>query len=200
MTERTIGVLFALATAVFWGTYGPTLEESRSPTREWSPFKPYLFIGVAYLVWGVLGGMLAMKTIPEHADNFEFTGKYFPAMKWGFLAGSLGAFGALTLTYAMFRAGSASLVMPIVFGGAVTVTALTKLVIQRMIRHQETHIDPLLWVGMALVAAGIVLVAMYTPHPTAKKPTGGTPAAQAAAHSPSATPASPWMADEPRQN
>ena len=65
-------------------------------------------------------------------DTFSFSGTHQRAATWGFLAGSLGAFGALTLTFAMMKAqGNAGLVMPIVFGGAVTVTALTTIVVAR---------------------------------------------------------------------
>lgn len=166
MTDRTIGILFAVATALFWGLYGPALGKARGP--EWSPFKPYVFIGVAYMVWGIIGGVLAMKLL---GDSFSFGGTQSPSAVWGFLAGSLGAFGALTLTYAMFKAKNAGLVMPIVFGGAVSVTAITSLVVLQMSGSDSGHgTNPLLWVGMLLVAAGIVLVAMYTPHAVPKKP------------------------------
>ncbi|MEZ6068601.1 MAG: hypothetical protein R3B90_23460 [Planctomycetaceae bacterium] len=177
---RTIGILFAVATAIFWGTYGPALGEARVPppgsSVTWSPFKPYVFIGVAYLVWGVIGGLIAMRTVPAQPDNLQFTGEYLNSMKWGFIAGSLGAFGALTLTYAMFRAKNAGLVMPIVFGGAVSVTAITNLVILKIVKQQETHTDWRLWLGMGLVAAGIVMVAKYTPHGVPPKPAATAPA------------------------
>lgn len=187
MSDRTLGILFALATATFWGVYGPALGFARSSSSPplWSPFKPYVFIGVAYLVWGVLGGLVAMKFIPAKPDNLSFTGTYLPAMKWGFLAGSLGAFGALTLTFAMFKAKNAGLVMPIVFGGAVTVTAITNYVIITMIQKHQVDISPMLWVGVALVAAGIVLVAKHTPH------MGHAPASGGAAHAAPAAPVEP---------
>ncbi|MEZ6056641.1 MAG: hypothetical protein R3C01_08050 [Planctomycetaceae bacterium] len=172
MNDRTLGILFAVATAIFWGLYGPALGKARGP--EWSPFKPYVFIGVAYMVWGIVGGAVAMKVL---GDNFSFSGSQSPSAIWGFLAGSLGAFGALTLTYAMFKAKNAGLVMPIVFGGAVSVTAITSLVMLRAGSSQPGHgADPRLWVGMLLVAAGIVLVAMYTPHaaPAKKVTTSAT--------------------------
>lgn len=190
-------VLFALATALFWGLYGPALGNARSSARppEWSPFKPYLFIGVAYLVWGVVGGFVAMKTIPATPDTLDFTGKYLPAMKWGFLAGSLGAFGALTLTYAVVESkGNTALVMPIVFGGAVTVTALTNLVVLR----GHVQINPMLWVGMLCVAGGIVLVTKYTPHGHAPKPAAGGPAAVHAPAVPGDATSTPAGTAEPK--
>lgn len=168
MSDRGLAITFALATACFWGLYGPALGNARNPKPiadgGWSAYKPYVFIGLAYMVWGCLGGIVAMKAF---GDSFSFSGSQAPAAKWGFIAGSLGAFGALTLTFAMMNAkGNAGLVMPIVFGGAVSVTAITSLVLLR----GAAHASPLLWVGMLLVATGIVLVAQNTPHgPPPKK-------------------------------
>ncbi len=187
MGEKGLVIAFALATALFWGLYGPALGESRSKTAppQWTPFKPYVFIGVAYLVWGVIGGIVGMRVIPQTPDNFSFTGIYLPAMKWGFIAGTLGAFGALTLTFAMIKAkGNAALVMPIVFGGAVSVTAITNLVILRLIRSSQEWPDPRLWVGIALVAVGIVLVAIYTPHGHGPAKDAAHPPAHASAQPP----------------
>ena len=84
-----VPIAYAVATAAFWGLYGPTLTKSRGP---WSPFKPYMFIGVAYLVWGVVGGLAGMKLL---GDNWRFGGDQFLATKWGFIAGSLGAIAGL---------------------------------------------------------------------------------------------------------
>jgi drug/metabolite transporter (DMT)-like permease len=156
MNPRTAAILFALATAICWGLYGPSVANARSPKRppEWSSFKPFLFIGLAYLVWGCLGGAAAMRSL---GDSFTFSGNHSAAAKWGFIGGSMGAFGALTLTFALFISkGNFGLVMPIVFGGAVTMTALVN-----VIQGKASH-NPLLWVGMVLVLCGIVLVATYS--------------------------------------
>jgi hypothetical protein len=175
-----VPIAFAVATALFWGVYGPALGKSRVPGVQASPFKPYLFIGVAYLVWGVLGGVAGMKAL---GDNFTFTGPYAAGARWGFIAGSLGAFGALCLTAAVMNArgfGGPALVMPIVFGGATLVNAFVELVVNR----GEGQVNPLLWVGMLLVIAGIVLVRLYTPqaHPPARP--GAPPGPPAAVTSP----------------
>jgi uncharacterized membrane protein len=140
--------------------YGPTIGNAQS--KVWSPFKPYVFIGIAYLVLAIAGGLIAMQL---KGDSFKFTGDQFPAAKWGFLAGCLGALGALCLTSAMMTSkGNALLVMPIVFGGAVSVTALFS---TWRLRDSAT-ISPLLWVGMALVVVGVIIVARNTPHAHAK--------------------------------
>ncbi len=167
MKVEIYAVLCALLVAICWGLYGPTLTNARAANREWGPFKPYVFIGVAYLVIAIAGGAAMMKV--AYNDNFDYTGKYAPAMKWGFLAGCLGALGALALTFALTKAGGKpAYVMPIVFGGAVTVNAIAAYVNL----HPGDVVNPLLWVGMALVVVGICLTAGFTPHghPPSPKP------------------------------
>jgi drug/metabolite transporter (DMT)-like permease len=158
--KYTLPILFALGTALCWGLYGPTVANARSVAKEWSPFKPYVFIGVAYLVFACGGGLLGMRA---RGDTFSFAGTHSPAALWGFLAGSLGALGALSLTSSMLTfAGppKPQLVMPIVFGGAVSITALVSLIQTK----SAASASPWLWAGMALVVVGIVLVAYNTPH------------------------------------
>ena len=156
-------ILFALMTGLFWGLYGPSLAQARSALH--SPFKPYFAVGLAYLVWATFGGIIGMRL---NGDAFTFTGQ---GITWGFIAGSMGAFGALTLTLAMFTGGGAMphIVMPIVFGSAVTVSALVAL-------RTADHFSPWLVVGIVVVAIGIVLVAYNTPHAA---PPGSVPAATA---------------------
>lgn len=154
-------ILFAFGTAICWGLYGPTLHNARSHAKppEWSAFKPYVFIGIAYVVWAIVGGVMGMKA---RGDSFNFFGAERPAMIWGFLAGSLGAIGAFSLTNAMLSGGpnpfKPLVVMPIVFGGAVSVTALVS-----TMRFKQA-VSPVLWVGLTLVGVGIILVAINTPH------------------------------------
>ena len=112
---RDIRCPLAPLVAICWGLYGPTLTNARAANREWGPFKPYVFIGVAYLVIAIAGGAAMMKL--AYNDNFDYSGKYLPAMKWGFLAGCLGALAAPALTFALTKAGGKpAYVMPIVFG------------------------------------------------------------------------------------
>lgn len=170
MNKMLIPILFAIGTAIFWGCYGPTIGNAQAPmvdgAKLWSPFKPYVFIGIAYLVIAIIGGLIMMGI---KGDTYSFSGEHFATAKWGFLAGTLGAFGALCLTTAMMTSrGNALLVMPIVFGGAVSITAIVSIL--RL--HGGVTINPMLWVGMALTVIGVVLVAMNTPHGHAapKKP------------------------------
>ena len=166
-------ILFALLTGLFWGTYGPTLAQARF--FEKSAFKPYVMIGVAYLVWGILGGLVGMAYTQKPGEAFLSFSKQ--GVFWGFAAGSLGAWGALTLTLAMFTGGTNNpeIVIPIVFGTAVSVSAIVAVLTSK----NETH--PMLWVGIAGMAVCIVVVAYFTPHAHPPKPAGSQPAPEARA-------------------
>ncbi|GIX05311.1 MAG: hypothetical protein KatS3mg114_1180 [Planctomycetaceae bacterium] len=147
-------VIFALLTGLFWGTYGPALGISRA--AEHNPFKPYLMIGLAYLVWGVLGGYLGV-TYTKATMSYTWQGGI-----WGFIAGSLGAFGALSLTLAMYSFQGMKprpeIVMPIVFGTAVSVSALVS------VWMTQADFNPWLYLGIVGMAVCIVIVAYNTPH------------------------------------
>lgn len=147
-------ILFAILTGVFWGIYGPALGQSRS--FEHNAFKPYLMIGLAYLVWGVVGGFVG---VAYTGSSFSFS---YEGGLWGFIAGTLGAWGAFTLTLAMFTGGARMphVVMPIVFGGAVAVSAIVSLIST----GGYATASPWLWVGIVGMAVCIVLVATHTPH------------------------------------
>lgn len=152
-------ILFALGTALCWGLYGSVLGKAR--TFEGSPFKPYVFIGVAYLVWAIAGGFLGMKM---NGETFSFTKG---GMTWGFFAGTLGAWGAFCLTMAMFKGGGphAASVMAVVFGCAVTVSALVT------IFTTTEKGSGTLWLGIVGMLVCTVVVALNTPHPhPPKKP------------------------------
>jgi hypothetical protein len=165
-------ILFAVLTAICWGTYGPVLAESRAFLK--SPFKPYVAIGIAYLVWGIGGGIIGML---YKKDDFSFTG---PGALWGLAAGTLGAWGALTLTLAMFSGGKPYVVMPIVFGGAVTVSALVSV----WKESEHATVNPMLWAGIAGIVICAAIVAYFTPH-------AAPPSAKPTAASMSATPQTP---------
>lgn len=162
-------IVFALLTGLFWGTYGTAVGNSRA--AEKNAFKPYVMIGVAYLVWGIMGGLVGMQ-VTNAGFHFSQGG-----ITWGFIGGSLGAFGALTLTLAMFTGGGAmpQIVMPCVFGTAVVVNALVNLIVVK----SDHGASPMLWVGVIGTAISIVIVAYNTPHaaPPPKKTAATAPIA-----------------------
>ena len=165
--------LFALVTAVAWGLYGPTLGQARLADAAASPFKPYLGIGIAYLVVAIVGGAVGMWL---RGDTFSFAPIAGSSLAWGFAAGLLGALGAFGLTMAMFTGGARipHAVMPVVFGGAVTITAISTL----FLSGGRLRGGPMLWVGIAGVLLSVLLITTNTPH-------APPPASKAAAPAPS---------------
>jgi hypothetical protein len=154
--------VFALGTALCWGLYGPTLGRARLADPDLSPFKPYVAIGIAYLVIAILGGGIGMYL---KGDSFSPSGG---AAGWGLAAGVLGALGAFNLTLTMFTGGARipHAVMPVVFGGAVTVTALYTILASK----GALSLTPQLGLGILLMLVAIVIITTNTPHPT---PGGG---------------------------
>jgi hypothetical protein len=148
--------IFALSTGLFWGLYGPMLTKARLGDAQASPFKPFVAIGIAYLVIAVAGGIIGMYL---KQDSFAFTGA---GATWGLIAGALGAIGALTLTLCMFSGGARMphVVMPLVFGGAVTISALYGFITS----SDKAHISPMLWVGIAGMLVSVVIITMNAPH------------------------------------
>ena len=148
--------IFALGTAVCWGLYGPTLGRARLADVDLSPFKPYVGIGLAYLVIAIVGGSLGMM---YKGDSFSQIGG---GATWGFAAGILGALGAFSLTLCMFNGGARipHAVMPVVFGGAVTVTAVYSVLSSKGTMKGS----PMLWVGVALMLVAVVIITQNTPH------------------------------------
>jgi len=171
-----VPILFALGTALFWGLYGPTIGNAQvkvPPPEGWSPFKPYVFIGIAYLVIAIIGGLIAMSI---KGDTYSYSGDHFTPAKWGFLAGCLGAAGAICLTSAMMISkGNATLVMPIVFGGAISVTALVTAM------RSHVPLSPWVWFGIGLCVVGAVTIARNQPHHG--PPAGGGSTSEAHSHS-----------------
>lgn len=146
--------VFALGTALFWGLYGPTLGKARLAGDVPNPFKPYVGIGIAYLIIAIAGGLIAMVL---RGDRLSFNDGVF---YWGFGAGILGALGAFSLTLAMTYGGAKipHAVMPFVFGGAVTVSALYGIV------ALGARGNIWMWVGVIGMGISAVLVAANTPH------------------------------------
>lgn len=180
MSPKMYAILFGLLTAVFWGLYGPALQTSRVQGPGETVFKPFVLIGVAYLLIGVLGGLIGNQVI---GGTFTFQPT---TLKWGFIAGALGAAGALTLTMAIYKGGGpkvASLVMPIVFGGATIVAVFFTLIS----KGELSHAHPLQYVGTLAIVLGVVLVQAFASHGPAAKP----PVANSAAGTPEATSVAP---------
>src|SRR5579859_3416798 len=143
--------LFAIGAALCWGFYGPVLFKGQIALKD--PFKALLCVGAAYFVIGVLVPLGALGS--SGLSGFSQRGITFAG-----IGGALGALGAICIILAFKNQGIPTYVMPIVFGGAPVINVLYSM-------YQDppkTDVNPLLWVGMALVPIGAGLVLYYKPH------------------------------------
>jgi uncharacterized membrane protein len=146
-------VIFAIGAALAWGFYGPTLHGGQ--VKLGSPFRALLCVGIAYMVIGVVVPLVALASQGElNAKGWNTSG-----FTQATLAGGLGAIGAAFIIYAFRSGGLPTYVMPLVFGGAPVVNVLFSM----YLHPPKVAPNPLLWLGMALVAIGASLVLYFKP-------------------------------------
>src|SRR6188768_2277843 len=144
-------VFFALGAALSWGLYGPTLHKGQ--TMLGSPMKALLCVGIAYFLVGVLVPVI---TLGSQGDlkGFNTSGSIAATG-----AGMLGAIGAVFIIFAFRAGGLPAYVMPLVFGGAPVVNVMFTM----YLHPPKVSPNPMLWVGMALVAIGASVVLYFKP-------------------------------------
>jgi hypothetical protein len=144
-------VFFVAGAILSWGAYGALLHQGQ--TQLGNPLKALLCVGVAYFLIGVLvpiGGLGAQGSL----SNFDRSGVITAT-----IAGALGAAGAACIIYSFRFGGLPLYVMPLVFGGAPIVNVLLTMALH----PPKSPINPLLYVGFALAAAGAGMVLYYRP-------------------------------------
>jgi uncharacterized membrane protein len=146
-------ILFAIGAALSWGFYGPVLHGGQ--VKLGSPFRALLCVGLAYMLIGVVVPLVALASQGELNARGWTTSGFTQAT----LAGALGAIGAVFIIYAFRSGGLPTYVMPLVFGGAPVVNVLFSM----FLHPPKVAPNPLLWVGMALVAIGASLVLYFKP-------------------------------------
>jgi uncharacterized membrane protein len=146
-------VVFAIGAALAWGLYGPTLHGGQ--VKLGSSFRALLCVGLAYVIIGVVVPLVALASQGELNAKGWNTGGFTQAT----LAGALGAIGAVFIIYAFRSGGLPTYVMPLVFGGAPVVNVIFSM----FLHPPKVPPNPLLWVGMALVAIGASLVLYFKP-------------------------------------
>lgn len=177
---------YAVMTMLFWGVYGVILHYGRSqmpdvalkppgPEAAHAGLKAFLWVGLAYLVVAVVGAFVVLKA---RGSNFSMT---TAGSIWSFIAGSAGALGALTLVLALgaaavtMKAAAPSAVMPIVFGGAPIINAITAMIVHPPEGGIKAALPLPFVVGILLAATGGFMVAKYAPS-NAGAPAAHTPA------------------------
>ena len=166
-------IIFSLLTVLSWGVYGVILHKGRGlmpdgvirgPETPHASLKAFLFVCIAYAVIGIVAAVL----IKLRGSNWSFTSS---GITWSFIAGVAGALGAFTLVLALGAAAplkgtaAAAAVMPIVFGGAPVINAITAM----LLHPPEGGFKVLPWqfiAGCLMAAVGAVMVARYSPSNT----------------------------------
>ena len=145
-------MLFVLGAFLAWGCYVPMLHEGQVAFKGGS-LRAFLWVGLAYFVTAVLVPLALMTTGME---PWQFNSR---GISFSFIAGVLGAAGALFVILSLKFGGTPLVVAPIVFAGAPVINALVSTA-----WHKPKN-PPELWfyVGLALAALGAFLVLRFRP-------------------------------------
>ena len=144
-------VMFVIGAVLCWGTYGPILHKGQVALGN--PLRALLMVGLAYFLVGVLVPVVTLSSQGQ-LNSFNMDGSVA-----ALAGGALGALGAVCIIFA-FRAGGLPIyVMPLVFGGAPVVNVLFTMAMH----PPKSAINPLLYLGFVLAAAGGALVLYFKP-------------------------------------
>jgi hypothetical protein len=141
----------ALAAAC-WGVYGPVLHKGQMAMAG-SRLRPFVCVGLAYFLIAVLVPAALLGILGDKGE-FTWTGSL-----WSLAGGTVGAIGALGVILAFTFGGKPVYVMPIVFGGAPVINAVTTMAKAGTFSQASAPF----YAGMFLVIAGAVAVLVFAP-------------------------------------
>jgi len=144
-------IALAFGAALSWGMYGASLH--RGQLALGNPMKALLCVGAAYFLIGVLVPVGALSSQGDMRD-FNPTGTTTAT-----IAGALGAIGAVFIIFAFRNGGSPTYVMPIVFG----IAPLVNVAVTMIMHPPKSSVNPLLYLGFLLTAAGAGMVLYFRP-------------------------------------
>ena len=144
-------IALAFGAALSWGMYGASLH--RGQLALGNPMRALLCVGVAYFLIGVLVPVGVLSSQGE-TRNFNATGTTTATF-----AGALGAIGAVFIIFAFRNGGSPTYVMPIVFG----IAPLVNVAVTMIMHPPKSSVNPLLYLGFLLTAAGAGMVLYFRP-------------------------------------
>ena len=154
---RSFGFLvFVFLTFICWGVYGPTLhlgQEGMGAEGQKSSLRPFVCVGVAYFLIAVLYPLVVLYTKGEKGSWTSF------GFVWSFVAGAVGAVGALGIIMAFKFGGKPVYVMPLVFGCAPVVNTIVTMLMSRTIKEASL----LFYIGVLIVAVGAAGVMYFKP-------------------------------------
>jgi hypothetical protein len=157
--KNIIAVLpFIAMTFVSWGVYGPLLHEGKHAMEE-SSLRPFVGVGIAYFIIAVIVPVIMLRK--GEKGHWSVGGTLL-----SFLAGSVGALGALGVILALTAGGKPVFVMPVVFGFAPVVNTL----VTSYLSKTFDQINPKFLAGLLAVALGAVGVLVFKPAMPPAKP------------------------------
>lgn len=177
-------IVSILATAVFWGVYGPFLQWGHG-AMESGRMRPFICVGIAYVVVAVVGPILVISVFGMEKEQGLFSGWTMSGIWWSFIAGVVGALGALGMLLAFNFGGKPHYVPPLIFGLAPVVNTAFTLAMNAQLREQLSQN----LVRSSFFGAGLLMVAVGAVTVLVAAPKGGPPKTAPPATAPSAAPA-----------
>ena len=149
-----IWLIFALGTVFCWGAYGTAIHKSNVLLGH--GMKTILLVGVAYFFLAVL--IPGIYIMSKQAIDWSFPTK---GLMFGLLAGSLGALGAICVTFAMRpeSGGNPLFVMPIIFGCA----PLVNVIVSAIAHPPNDSPSVFFFLGGNVLASGAGMVLFFQP-------------------------------------
>ncbi|QEG24539.1 hypothetical protein [Mariniblastus fucicola] len=162
-------LIFVILTFCCWGLYGPLLHVGQGimgGEGGKSMLRPFICVGVAYFAIAVLFPIFILVTKGEKG-HWSANGFF-----WSFIAGLVGAVGALGIILAFKFNGKPSYVMPLVFGMAPIVNTFVTMLMARTFKQASA----VFYLGILIVAVGAAGVLIFKP--SKAKPAVDEPPAQ----------------------
>ncbi len=154
---------YALITVVCWGTYGVCMHigSSNMGDKENGRIMAFLWVGLAYFLTAVVAPLIILKLKGGNIAFWTFPTK---GWQWSFIAGTLGAVGALGVLLAFGKMPSPAyvpVIMSIIFAGAPMVNAI----VSTTKEGNWAFVKAPFIAGICMAAIGGYLITKYTPKP-----------------------------------
>jgi hypothetical protein len=165
-------IVSILATAIFWGVYGPFLQWGHG-AMESGRMRPFICVGIAYVVVAVVGPILVISVFGMEKGEGLMAGWTMKGIWWSFVAGVVGALGALGMLLAFNFGGKPHYVPPLIFGLAPVVNAFFTISMNAQLREQLAQNivrSSFFGAGLLMVAVGAVTVLVAAPKGGPPKP------------------------------
>ena len=174
-------LVFVILTFICWGLYGPVLHVGQQAMGggggQKSLLRPLICVGVAYFLIAVVFPTIVLMVKGEKGF-WSLSG-----FLWSFIAGAVGAVGALGIILAFKFQGKPFYVMPLVFGLAPIVNTFVTMAMARTFKKASVPF----YIAILLVAVGAAGVLINKPSSHSKAHTEPTVVAQVALETDAAT-------------